>query len=55
MIIEKYDRTLLFYGLSPDLPWTFWSAAAYPSRLSHPGPSAMIRPQAMFFSREVRE
>jgi hypothetical protein len=33
MTIEKYRNPLLFYGLSTAIPWSFWFAAAYLSRI----------------------
>lgn len=33
-IIEKYNRPILFYGLSMLIPWLFWFAAAYISHMS---------------------
>jgi len=32
-IIEKYNRPILFYGLSLLIPWIFWFTAAYISHL----------------------
>lgn len=34
MIIEKYRRPFLFYSLATVLPWIFWFAAAYVSRIT---------------------
>jgi hypothetical protein len=34
MIIEKYRRPFLFYGLSIAIPWAFWFAAAYLSHIT---------------------
>ncbi len=39
-MIEKYDRTVQFYSLSLVLPWICWFAAAYLSRMPHPGPAS---------------
>ena len=41
MIIDKYDKTVRFYGLSLAIPWAFWLAAAYLSRLPHPSRAAL--------------
>jgi len=32
-MIEKYNKTLIFYGLSLVIPWVFWFLAAYISHL----------------------
>jgi membrane protease YdiL (CAAX protease family) len=42
MIIDKYDKTVQFYGLSLAIPWAFWLAAAYLSRLPHSSRAALI-------------
>ncbi len=34
-MIEKYNRTLFFYGLSLVIPWGLWFMVAYPSHLAH--------------------
>jgi hypothetical protein len=33
MTIEKHRNPILFYGLSTAIPWSFWFAAAYLSRI----------------------
>lgn len=39
MIVDKYHRPILFYGLSTAIPWIFWFAAAY---MSHITPSKSL-------------
>lgn len=34
MIVEKYRRPILFYGLSTAVSWTFWFVAAYVSHIT---------------------
>lgn len=35
MMVTKYNKTILFYGLSMAIPWVFWATAAFISHLPY--------------------
>jgi hypothetical protein len=57
MSIERYRHPVLFYGLSTAIPWAFWFAAAYCSRIEPSTPflavAVVLADPGFFLRREL--